>query len=189
MLCLSARIVGARVRPCGLIICPCSRSRNAWIHRLPVVTSGRRLSKGVLLWSVISAHHALSTFAMVRDGAPPAPAAEGEATTAAARWWDAVNADQLEEAMEIASTIVVPPLCNSFSFDEDEEGNGGGTGVVLLEEGMMTPHPWGGASRAPLLFDSPALYEGSWSDSEIGWSARRLSRLGLPRRFKNSRGR
>ena len=53
---------------------------------------------------------------------------EGEATTAAARWWDAVNADQMEEAMAIASTIVVPPLSNSFSFDEDEEGieSGGG---------------------------------------------------------------
>ena len=63
---------------------------------------------------------------MLRDGIAAPTAAAGEAAMEAARWWDAVNADRLEEAIDISSSIVVPPLSNTFSFEEDDEGDGGG---------------------------------------------------------------
>ena len=124
-----ARILGARAGPRGLINRGIAATRVARIHPLPVDHAGGASNEDSVL---VGAALAIDAHGMLNAPLAAEASTAGAATTAAMRWWDAVNADQLEEAAAIASEIVVPPLSNTFSFDDEEEGDGGGGGLGEL---------------------------------------------------------
>ena len=78
--------------------------------------------------------------------------------------------------MEIASSIVVPPLANTFSFDEDEEGNDAGAGLGELGEEFEVINVSPGTPQAALdYWNKEKLVSLLWIRNDDGYCGARIS--------------